>query len=677
MTGPCRDAGFPVDETSGLNPSFTASDDPSAGAEPAGLRDSGLRRVAGSRERTAGYLAELRDLFAAGAFASPPLSGPPYDAWRALDKARRQGERVSDAGPSASQPAGPPPAPLISVLLPVYNPRPEHLRQALDSLACQSWPYWECCAADDASTDPAIAAILRCYAEADSRFRVSFRPANGHICAATNTALDMARGGWCALLDQDDILEEDALTLVAAAIARHPDAAVIFSDEDQFEDEPGQEGEAARPEERADGRPKGRADDEPQHRSAGRSGPGRRFAHPFFKPGLDPDLLLGCNSVSHLGVYRSDVLRRLGGLRPGLEGAQDHDLALRCLAALGPEAFVHLPEPLYHWRRHAGSTAQDWGVKPYAREASLAARREYAAHVGLRAELALHPGSLYAAVRFSPPAPTPLLSLCLLVEGPGQDRQVLRRALENCSYTKREGIMAVAAEPLPTAERRALERLAAECHARFVSVPGRPDMFGLASAAAGGARGGALAFIRAGDMPARADWADRAVGALWRTGVGVTGCRGVLPTGFLSQAGYAAGRERPGGEGELTLCPAYAGLHVESGGYFRQAHLLRAAFAVHLAGLCCRRETFERLNGFDLGCGPLADADFCLRALTEEGLRSVVLPDADFLTPRAEVPRVAAGSFAARWSDLLRDAPPFQNPHLLWTPGGWQFRPPV
>ena len=126
----------------------------------------------------------------------------------------------------------------------------------------------------------------------------------------------------------------------------------------------------------------------------------------------------------------------------------------------------------------------------------------------------------------------------------------------------------------------------------------------------------------------------------------------------------------------MTLCPAYAGLHVEAGGYFRQAHLMRSAFAVPLTGLCCRRETFERLGGFDAACGDLADADFCLRALNGDGLRSVVLPDADFLTPRVEVPRVAGEIFAARWSGLLRESPPFQNPHLLWTPGGWQLRPP-
>lgn len=572
----------------------------------------------------------LRAAFRRGVFARPPLSGPPYDAWRELDAARPEREEVPEAGP------------LLSVLMPVYNPRPEHLDEALNSLRAQTWPKWECCLADDASTDPATAAVLRRHAGADSRFRVSFRPVNGHICAATNTALGMARGVWCALLDQDDILEPDALARMVVGTARHPDAAVLFSDEDQFEE----------------------------------SEDGRRFVHPLFKPGPDPDLLLTCNCVSHLGMYRTDLLRRLGGFRPGLEGAQDHDLALRCLAAFGAETFVHVPGPLYHWRRHAGSTARDWEAKPYARVASLAARRDYATDAGLNAECTLHPGSLYASVRFRPPSPTPLLSLCLLADESPVDTAAVRRVLERCSYTKREVVAAVAVDILAPAEVRVLERLVAEYRGRCVPVPGRPERIGLAGAAARAARGKVWAFVRAGDVPLDPDWAERAVGAVWRSGVGTVGCRGLLSTGFLSQAGYAAGRERPGGEGALTLCPAYAGLHVDSAGYFRQAHLLRSTPAVYISGLCCRRETFERREGFDAACGELADADFCLRVWTEGGLRSVILPDADFVTVRAEFPRRTDGVFAGRWSGLLRTAPPFQNPHLLWTPGGWQLRPP-
>ena len=50
---------------------------------------------------------------------------------------------------------------------------------------------------------------------------------------------------------------------------------------------------------------------------------------------LDPDLLFQQNVVSHLGLYRRDLLVALGGLREGFEGSQDHDLALRFSMACG------------------------------------------------------------------------------------------------------------------------------------------------------------------------------------------------------------------------------------------------------------------------------------------------------------------------------------------------------
>lgn len=281
----------------------------------------------------------------------------------------------------------------------------------------------------------------------------------------------MARGEWCALLDQDDILEPDALARMVATAVRHPESVVIFSVRIRWKTRPACSGETT----------------------------------PFqTRPG--PDLLLAFNIVSHLGVYRTGALRRLGGFRIGLEGAQDHDLALRCLAVFGRR-------PLPTCRSLCITGVDTRAARPGAGTrnrtrgpASLAARRDYAANAGLRAEFTLQLDSLYAAVRFAPPSPSPLLSLCLLVEAEGMDVQAARRVLECCSYAKREGVVAVAADALPPAKIRVLERLVAECRARLVPVSGRPDAFGLAEAAARAARGGALAFIRAGDVPARADW---------------------------------------------------------------------------------------------------------------------------------------------------------------------------
>ena len=95
--------------------------------------------------------------------------------------------------------------PLISIVMPVYNPDLVHLSSAIDSVRAQIYGNWELCIADDASTDESVARTLEQYATADSRIKVTFRERNGHIAACSNSALELATGEWVALLDQDDL----------------------------------------------------------------------------------------------------------------------------------------------------------------------------------------------------------------------------------------------------------------------------------------------------------------------------------------------------------------------------------------------------------------------------------------------------------------------------------------
>ena len=91
--------------------------------------------------------------------------------------------------------------PLISVLMPVYNVDEAWLRKAVESVLRQSYPDWELCIADDHSTKPHIRPILNAYAAADRRIKVVFRETNGHISAASNTALELVEGEFTALLE--------------------------------------------------------------------------------------------------------------------------------------------------------------------------------------------------------------------------------------------------------------------------------------------------------------------------------------------------------------------------------------------------------------------------------------------------------------------------------------------
>ena len=231
--------------------------------------------------------------------------------------------------------------PLISVILPVYNPDLGILATAIESVERQVYEHWELCIADDASTDLRVRPFLEEKGRDDPRIKMTFREKNGHISACSNSAITLATGEWCALLDQDDAFAEHALALVALEIEKHPDAGLIYSDEDKIDSM------------------------------------GLR-SEPFFKPDWNPELFLGQNFINHLGVYRTELLRAIGGFREGFEGSQDYDLALRCIERLEPAQIRHIPRILYHWRSVAGSLAAVPDAKPYAKEA---ARRAIADHL--------------------------------------------------------------------------------------------------------------------------------------------------------------------------------------------------------------------------------------------------------------------------------------------------------
>jgi len=210
--------------------------------------------------------------------------------------------------------------PVISVVMPVYNTPERWLRCAIESVRNQSYPHWELCIADDASPEAHLRPLLQDYARADPRIKVSFREKNGHISASSNSALELATGEFVALLDHDDELAPNALFDVAVALNARPATDYLYSDEDKIDEE------------------------------------GRRF-EPYFKPDFLPDLFHSQNYTSHLSVYRTTLLRQVGGFRVGYEGSQDWDLALRAIEQSHPDRIVHLPKVLYHWRAIPGSTA--------------------------------------------------------------------------------------------------------------------------------------------------------------------------------------------------------------------------------------------------------------------------------------------------------------------------------
>lgn len=217
--------------------------------------------------------------------------------------------------------------PIISVLMPVYDPPITWLDRAIRSVRQQAYPYWELCLADDASKNEEVRALLGRHAREDSRIKVCYREVNGHISESSNSALQLATGEYVALLDHDDELAPDALFVIARALNQDPSIDMLYSNEDKID------------------------------------GEGRR-CQPTFKPQWSPDYFLSFMYIGHLSVYRRRLVLEAGRFRRGFEGSQDYDLALR--VSEQAKKVAHVPEILYHWRMHEESVAANIHAKPYA-----------------------------------------------------------------------------------------------------------------------------------------------------------------------------------------------------------------------------------------------------------------------------------------------------------------------
>ncbi|HVF70004.1 MAG TPA: glycosyltransferase [Chthoniobacterales bacterium] len=532
--------------------------------------------------------------------------------------------------------------PLISVVLPVYNPPLRFLEAAIESVRSQIYQNWELCIADDASTDAEVRPLLERLAREESRIKIIFRERNGHISACSNSALALATGDWCALLDQDDALTPDALAWVALEIGRSPDARLIYSDEDKLDEE-------------------------------------GVLSTPFFKPDWNPDLFLGQNYINHLGVYSTELLREIGGFREGFEGSQDYDLVLRCVERLRPEQIRHIPRVLYHWRMVSGSLAAVPDAKPYAREAARRAIAE-------SQERRKRPGRVTPCPenneshRFVHSAPKPELLVTVII--PTRDRvELLERCVESLrAKTDYEALEIIVVDNGSTEEatRSFLSKAEAGGAVRVLPDTAPFNYSRLNNRAAALARGSLLLFLNNDTEADEPGWLTEMVSHAVQPDVGAVGARLWFPNGTLQHGGVILGLGGVAGH-------AFTNIPRGHPGYFNRAMLQQNCSAVTGACLMVRKTVFVELGGFnepDLGV-TFNDIDFCLR-LTAAGYRIVWTPYANLIhhesasrghqrtdDEQLEFMRAAAFMQQTWGAQLLRD--PCYNPNLSLNLPGFEL----
>jgi len=475
--------------------------------------------------------------------------------------------------------------PLISIIMPVFDPPLDLLRQAIDSVRSQLYPNWQLCIADDASTNPQVRTVLESVQAEDPRIKVVFRQHNGHISAASNSAIAIAQGQYLALMDNDDLIPEHALYWVARTLIEHPDAGLIYSDEDKIDIQ------------------------------------GRRSGA-YFKPDWNEFLFRSQNMVSHLGVYRRDLVERVGGFRSGFEGAQDYDLAMRCIEHLQPAQIVHIPRVLYHWRAHAGSTAMATDEKPYAVLAGVKALDEHLQRLGIAAHTELLPIGMYR-VRYQLPVHRPLVSLIIPTRNAhALVKQCIDSIRALTTYKHYELILVDNGSDDP----ESLAYFSSLEHQPGITVlrdDGPFNYSALNNRAVKHASGELVGLINNDIEVITPQWLEEMVSIALQPGVGAVGARLWFADDRLQHGGVILG---VGGIANHS----HKFLPKGEYGYFGRAGLTQSLSAVTGACLIIRKSIYEEVGGLDEVHLKIAfnDVDFCLR-VQEAGYTNVWTPVAE------------------------------------------------
>ncbi len=466
--------------------------------------------------------------------------------------------------------------PLVSIIMPVYKTPVQWLRRAVKSLQDQYYENWELCVVDDCSPGDEQRRLLEDMAKDDPRIRLAVTSANGGISATSNMALEMADGEFLALVDHDDELTPDALLRMVEAINVDPVVDFLYSDECKIGDTPE-----------------------------------RKLFDFVLKPDWSPEIMFNFMITGHLTVYRTNLVRQIGGFRSAYDFSQDYDLALRM--AEEARKIVHVERILYLWRAIRGSAAA--GGKNFARETNVAALDDALHRRGIIASVDVAP---YAnRVRVSIPNEGSHVSIVI----PSDSAKNLRLAIDairgRTDYDRYEVCVVCNSSVATELEAKYQEFPAI----KFIRYDKPYNFSDKCNEGARKAEGDIVVFYNDDVFPIERDWLDRLIEYLWVPGVGATSPQLLYGDNTIQYAGMISGT--PGMAGT-----AFHKLPRDNVDSFLSMNRLVRNISI-LSGACCamRRDLFLKIGGFDAINTPDGHSDLDLSyKVMAEGLRCVYTP---------------------------------------------------
>ena len=543
-------------------------------------------------------------------------------------------DRFASAELLVRQAASQPDAPLISIVVPLYNTPHDFLEELLDSVQNQTYRNWELCMVD-AGQDTEVGSIVQNRARTDSRIRYKKLESNEGIAGNTNQGFALAAGGYIALLDHDDILHPCALWYVAEAIAQKG-ADFVYTDEVTFE------------------------------------GDIDHLTVYHFKPDYMLDNLRSNNYICHLSVFSAALLAEVGGdERAAFNGSQDYDLYLRLTEKA--HKIVHIPHLLYYWRSSPASVASNISAKTYCLEAAVKALRAHYDRVGVPVDdVRMIPGTPgFYKTDYTITKPGRVSVLIPNCDHAGDLRVCVESIYRKTTYPDFE-ILIIENNSREEATFRCYEQLQKEHPDTLKVLTWQGTGFNYSALNNFGAKAAAgeyLLLLNNDTEVISPRWMEEMVMYAQQDRVGCVGAKLLYPDNTIQHAGI--------GFGFLTLAAhMHKNFPVGHPGYMGRLVYAQDVYAVTAACLLVRKAVYEQVNGLDESFAvAFNDVDFCVR-VREAGYTNVFTPFAELYhyesksrgldeSPAkrkrftSEVER-----FQKRWAKQLADGDPCMNPNF-------------
>jgi GT2 family glycosyltransferase len=516
--------------------------------------------------------------------------------------------------------------PLISIITPVYNTKPQILEDAIESVLEQTYQNWELCLVEGKSSDSQIRETLDKYSSKDTRISVRFLENNLGISENSNLALELAKGEFIALFDHDDLLAPFALHEVVTALNKDNDLDFIYSDMDLIDEK------------------------------------GKQRFHPLFKADWSPEIMYSANYLTHLSIFRRSLIDEVGDFLKETDGAQDWDLFFRITEKTNK--IYHISKILYHWRVSDTSCAiEGEKAKPYVVNTQRIAISNHLDRQGLAGDVIRNENG-YWRIKWKINDKNKVSIVIPTKDNLKKLNKCLTTILDKTSYENYE-IVVIDTGSVLKGVLEYYDSISKNPRIKIYNYDKKFNYSAVNNFGAKKASGEILVFLNDDTEVITSDWLEEMIGWVEQNKIGIVGAKLLKPNGTIQHAGVILGLSGFAGH-------PFAGAYERTDGPFGSTEWYRDYLAVTGACMMIRKKVFEEIGEFNesfLLNG--SDVELCLRARMK-GYRIMYTPFANLLHHEAAtrgkyVPPEDFITSYKYYEPFIKKTDPYYNPNLsLW-----------